>query len=42
MEFYIDGLINDNTGELGLGPEEVKSITKPTRHQPLIGVEVLQ
>ncbi|KAI0923703.1 hypothetical protein AcV5_009178 [Taiwanofungus camphoratus] len=29
-------------GELGLGPNEAKSATKPTRHQPLIGVEVIQ
>ncbi|KAI0825648.1 RCC1/BLIP-II [Irpex lacteus] len=28
--------------ELGLGPDEPKSATKPIRHQPLIGIEVLQ
>ncbi|TFK48358.1 RCC1/BLIP-II [Heliocybe sulcata] len=27
-------------GELGLGPDEPKSATKPTRHQPLIGIDV--
>ncbi|KAI0032961.1 RCC1/BLIP-II [Vararia minispora EC-137] len=26
--------------ELGLGPNEPKSMTKPTRHQPLIGIDV--
>ncbi|EPQ56793.1 hypothetical protein GLOTRDRAFT_92642 [Gloeophyllum trabeum ATCC 11539] len=31
---------NAVNGELGLGPEEPKSATKPTRHQPLIGVDV--
>lgn len=30
------------TGELGLGPDEPKSATKPTKHQPLTGIEVLQ
>lgn len=29
-------------GELGLGPGEPKSATKPTRHQPLIGIDVLE
>ncbi|GBE86634.1 predicted protein [Sparassis crispa] len=29
-------------GELGLGPNEPKSQTKPTRHQPLIGIDVFQ
>ncbi|KAH8104111.1 RCC1/BLIP-II [Cristinia sonorae] len=29
-------------GELGLGPDEPKSATKPTRHQPLIGIDVIQ
>ncbi|PCH44602.1 RCC1/BLIP-II [Wolfiporia cocos MD-104 SS10] len=29
-------------GELGLGPDEPKSATKPTRCQPLTGVEVFQ
>ncbi|KAH7910251.1 regulator of chromosome condensation 1/beta-lactamase-inhibitor protein II [Hygrophoropsis aurantiaca] len=28
-------------GELGLGPEEPKSATKPTKHQPLTGIEIL-
>lgn len=29
-------------GELGLGPDEPKSATKPTRHQPLAEIEVLR
>lgn len=29
-------------GELGLGPDEPKSATKPTKHQPLAGIEVLR
>ncbi|THG93459.1 hypothetical protein EW145_g8369, partial [Phellinidium pouzarii] len=29
-------------GELGFGPAEAKSATKPTRHQPLIGVDVIE
>lgn len=29
-------------GELGLGPDEPKSATKPTRHQPLAGIEILR
>ena len=29
-------------GELGLGPEEPKSATKPTRHQPLVGIQVFR
>jgi len=33
---------NALNGELGYGPEEPKSSTKPTRHQPLIGVDVFQ
>ncbi|KAH7919448.1 RCC1/BLIP-II [Leucogyrophana mollusca] len=28
-------------GELGLGPDEPKSATKPTKHQPLNGIEIL-
>ncbi|KAG2364307.1 regulator of chromosome condensation 1/beta-lactamase-inhibitor protein II [Suillus spraguei] len=32
---------NASYGELGLGPDEPKSATKPTRHQPLAGIEVL-
>ncbi|KIM60123.1 hypothetical protein SCLCIDRAFT_16396 [Scleroderma citrinum Foug A] len=31
---------NAANGELGLGPDEPKSATKPTRHQPLLGIEV--
>ncbi|KAI6010409.1 hypothetical protein PISMIDRAFT_680523 [Pisolithus microcarpus 441] len=31
---------NAANGELGLGPDEPKSATKPTRHQPLSGIEV--
>jgi len=31
-----------SNGELGLGPEEPKSSTKPTKHMPLEGIEVLQ
>ncbi|KIJ65345.1 hypothetical protein HYDPIDRAFT_88099 [Hydnomerulius pinastri MD-312] len=31
---------NAANGELGLGPDEPKSATKPTRHQPLVGIEV--
>ena len=30
------------TGELGLGPEEPRSATKPTRNQPLIGIEIYE
>jgi hypothetical protein len=33
---------NAANGELGLGPEEPKSATKPTRHQPLIGIDVFE
>ncbi|KAI5116931.1 hypothetical protein M0805_005564 [Coniferiporia weirii] len=32
---------SDREGELGFGPSEPKSATKPTRHQPLIGVDVI-
>jgi len=32
---------NAANGELGLGPEEPKSATKPTRHMPLSGVNVI-
>lgn len=31
-----------SAGELGLGPDEPKSSTKPTKHMPLEGIEVLQ
>ncbi|OCH96269.1 RCC1/BLIP-II protein [Obba rivulosa] len=31
-----------SNGELGLGPDEPKSITKPTQHKRLIGIHVLQ
>ncbi|KAI6149944.1 regulator of chromosome condensation 1/beta-lactamase-inhibitor protein II [Pisolithus tinctorius] len=31
---------NAANGELGLGPDEPKSATKPARHQPLSGIEV--
>ncbi|THG99799.1 hypothetical protein EW026_g2605 [Hermanssonia centrifuga] len=34
VEFY--------TGELGLGPEEPKSATKPTKHDPLNEIDVIQ
>ncbi|EIW75324.1 RCC1 BLIP-II [Coniophora puteana RWD-64-598 SS2] len=30
-----------SNGELGLGPEEPKSTSKPTRHMPLSGIDVL-
>lgn len=30
------------TGELGLGPEEPKSATKPTRNVPLAGVDIFE
>lgn len=30
------------TGELGLGPEEPKSATKPTKHDPLNEIDVIQ
>ena len=33
---------NAANGELGLGPEEPKSATKPTRSQPLIGINVFE
>lgn len=33
---------NAANGELGLGPEEPKSATKPTRSQPLIGIDVFE
>lgn len=29
------------SGELGLGPEEPKSATKPTEHKPLKGIDVI-
>ncbi|KAF9233720.1 regulator of chromosome condensation 1/beta-lactamase-inhibitor protein II [Melanogaster broomeanus] len=32
---------NAANGELGLGPDEPKSATKPTRNQPLAGIEVI-
>ncbi|KAG2098284.1 regulator of chromosome condensation 1/beta-lactamase-inhibitor protein II [Suillus discolor] len=32
---------NASYGELGLGPDEPKSATKPTSHQPLAGIEVI-
>ncbi|KDQ62001.1 hypothetical protein JAAARDRAFT_528999 [Jaapia argillacea MUCL 33604] len=32
---------NAANGELGLGPDEPKSATKPGRNQPLIGIEIL-
>ncbi|KAH8111777.1 RCC1/BLIP-II [Phellopilus nigrolimitatus] len=32
---------NAANGELGFGPSEPKSATKPTRHQPLLGVDVI-
>jgi hypothetical protein len=31
---------NAANGELGLGPDEPKSATKPTMHQPLAGIQV--
>jgi hypothetical protein len=35
--------LNENfQGELGLGPEEPKSATKPTRNQPLAGINVMR
>ena len=33
---------NAANGELGLGLEEPKSATKPTRNQPLIGIDVFE
>ena len=33
---------NAANGELGLGPSEPKSATKPTRNQPLIGIDVFE
>ncbi|KIK55454.1 hypothetical protein GYMLUDRAFT_76531 [Collybiopsis luxurians FD-317 M1] len=33
---------NASNGELGLGPDEPKSSTKPTKHVPLEGIEVMQ
>lgn len=33
---------NAANGELGLGPDEPKSATKPTRHAPLNGIEVIE
>ena len=33
---------NAANGELGLGPEEPKSATKPTRIQPLVGIDVFE
>jgi len=33
---------NAANGELGLGPEEPKSATKPTRNQPLVGIDVFE
>ena len=35
-------ILNVISGELGLGPDEPKSATKPTRHQPLLGIEVFR
>jgi len=33
---------NAANGELGLGLEEPKSQTKPTRNQPLVGINVFE
>ncbi|KAH8979679.1 hypothetical protein EDB92DRAFT_1858846 [Lactarius akahatsu] len=33
---------NAANGELGLGPEEPKSATKPQRNQPLVGINVFE
>jgi hypothetical protein len=40
--YYLCSLIQSLIGELGLGPNEPKSATKPTRHQPLIGIDVFE
>ena len=34
--------LNTIVGELGLGPDEPKSATKPAKHPLLGGIEVLQ
>lgn len=39
---YSIGLLLMNLGELGLGPNEGKSATRPTRHQLLNGIDVFQ
>ena len=33
---------HDIAGELGLGVDEPKSATKPTKMQPLLGIEIIQ
>ena len=33
---------NAANGELGFGPDQPKSATKPQRHEPLVGVVVLR
>lgn len=35
-------LIADSLGELGLGPEERKSCSKPTRNVPLVGIHIFE
>lgn len=35
-------LIADSLGELGLGPEERKSSSKPTRNVPLVGIDIFE
>jgi hypothetical protein len=35
-------LITDSLGELGLGPEERKSCSKPTRNVPLVGIHIFE
>jgi len=32
---------NAATGELGLGPEQPRSATKPTRHELLVGIDII-
>lgn len=39
---YVISSLVSTAGELGLGPNEGKSATKPTRHQLLIGIDVFQ
>ncbi len=41
LSFSVDLAANVSTGELGLGPAEPKSATKPIKHQLLVGLDVL-
>jgi len=35
-------IVHKHPGELGLGPDEPKSATKPTRNATLVGIEIFE